>query len=98
MLLERYQPEHPETPPVGSPVLLSAKSTSDMKRLSSLKGWLDVKVVQARNMSVQSDLLHPFSTMDAYAVITATTETGPVSHQTRVCSTCHTAHTLSHSH
>ena len=41
-------------------------------------------MIEARNIRLPSDMLHAFFTMDAYTVITISTEAGNTSHQTRV--------------
>ncbi|KAL3144166.1 hypothetical protein ABBQ32_003950 [Trebouxia sp. C0010 RCD-2024] len=56
----------------------------DVKRLGSSRGRLDVKVIEARNLAVPTDLMHTFYTMDSYTVVSCTSEAGVTSHHTKI--------------
>ncbi|DBA93880.1 TPA: hypothetical protein ACH3X3_013925 [Trebouxia sp. C0006] len=62
----------------------SRQTAGDVKRLGSSRGRLDVKVIEARNLAVPSDLLHTFYTMDSYSVVSCTSEAGVTSHHTKI--------------
>ncbi|KAL0042783.1 hypothetical protein WJX79_011021 [Trebouxia sp. C0005] len=62
----------------------SHQTAGDVKRLGSSRGRLDVKVIEARNLAVPSDLLHTFYTMDSYSVVSCTSEAGVTNHHTKI--------------
>lgn len=41
-------------------------------------------MIEARNLTVPSDLLHTFYTMDSYGVVSCTSEVGVTSHHTKI--------------
>ncbi|KAK9809768.1 hypothetical protein WJX73_004442 [Symbiochloris irregularis] len=99
LLLERYSPildpsktAHPaqESPlPLATDLSGSSSwhSIADAKRIQNLRGHLTIKVIEARNMRLPSDMLHAFFTMDAYTEATVSSgESGMpnTSRQTRV--------------
>ena len=45
---------------------------------------INLQVIEARNLSVPSDLLHTFYTMDSYSVVSCTSEAGVTSHHTKI--------------
>ncbi|KAK9808775.1 hypothetical protein WJX72_003363 [[Myrmecia] bisecta] len=86
LLMERYSPPGEDGLAAAADMKQSRvkRAVSDVKRMAAYRGRLDVKVLEARNLAIPSDLLHTFYTMDSYAVVSVSSEAGVTSHQTKV--------------